>query len=93
MNETLGCLTAGAGAFFPNDPFDGFRRYRSPTNGPIARRGMTASFLVNLGDVSLPPDTWDLPIFNAFYKESGESWGRASAVFVEYLGVDVVWPH
>ena len=79
--------------FFLNDPFKDFTRYRSQTDGPIARWGMTATFLVNWGDGSLQPDSWDLHVINSFSKESGEGGGRGIRSFLEYPKMDVVQPH
>ena len=54
---------------------------------------MTATFLVNWGDGSLPPDSLDLPVINAFSKESGEGGCQGIRSFLEYPGMDVVRPH
>ena len=79
--------------FFLSDPLEDFSRYKGQTNRPVARWGMTPSFLVNRDDSSLLPDTWDLPVFNGFFQEKSESGAQGIHSFLKYSRLDVVRPH
>ena len=68
-------------------------RNRGQTNRPVARWGMTASFLIDWGDGKIPPDTWDLPIFNALFREKSENGGQGLRSFLKYSRVEIVRPH